>query len=158
MNGDHPFRVARGLWKEHPVVARAGSVTRRAGRPVPARSPTRKQILNIKHRSAAAVFWLPLITFGIYSIVWYAKTRGDMNRSGAKAMTTWWLLVPFAYFWYLWSLSKAIEQVTGASKGANYALLLLLGWIGQTIVQARINSHVAGVAVAAPAPAAATVA
>ena len=107
--------------------------------------------MNLKHRSAAAVFWLPFITFGIYSIVWYAKTRGDMNRNGAKAMTTWWLLVPFAYFWYLWSLSKAIETVTGASKGANYALLLLLGWIGQTIVQARINGSVANVPVSATA-------
>jgi hypothetical protein len=101
--------------------------------------------LNLKHRSAAAVFWLPLITFGIYSIVWCAKTRGDMNRNGANAMSTWWLLVPFAFFWYFWSLSKAIESVTGASKGANYALLLLLGWIGETIVQARINGR-AGIA------------
>ena len=108
----------------------------------------------LKHRSAAAVFWLPLITFGIYSLVWYAKTRGDMNRNGAAAMTTWWLLVPLAPFWYLWSLSKAIEKVTGASAGANYVLLLLLGSIGQAIVQARIN----GKTVTTLAPAAASMA
>lgn len=95
--------------------------------------------MNLTHRSAAAVFWLPLITFGIYSIVWYAKTRGDMTRNGAKPMTTWWLIVPIMSFIYLWSLSKAIEEVTGASKGANFALMLLLGWIGQAFVQARIN-------------------
>lgn len=107
--------------------------------------------LHLKHRSAAAVFWLPLITFGIYSLVWYAKTRGDMNRNGQKAMSTWWLLVPFAFFWYFWSLSKTIETVTGASKGANYALLLLLGWVGQTIVQARINGTRVNVALPAAA-------
>jgi hypothetical protein len=112
-------------------------------RPSPHSTDWKERDLNLKHRSAAAVFWLPLITFGIYSIVWCAKTRGDMYRNGAKAMTTWWLLVPFAFFWYFWSLSKAIEGVTGASKGANYALLLLLGWIGQTIVQARINGRAA---------------
>lgn len=105
--------------------------------------------MTLKHRSAAAVFWLPFVTFGIYSLVWYAKTRGEMNRNGAHAMTTWWLLVPFAPFWYLWSLSKAIEQITGASAGANYALMLLLGHIGQAIVQARIN----GKAVTTLAPA-----
>ena len=62
-----------------------------------------------------------------------------MTRNGAKAMSTWWLLVPFAFFWYFWSLSRAIDEVTGASRGSNYALLLLLGWIGQAFVQARIN-------------------
>jgi hypothetical protein len=110
--------------------------------------------VQLKHRSAAAVFWLPLITFGIYSIVWYAKTRGDMKVNGASPMTTWWLIVPLGAFWYLWSLSKAIEQVTGASKGANYALLLLLGSIGQTIVQGRINSRTrTAVVQAIPVPA-----
>ena len=108
--------------------------------------------MTLKHRSAAAVFWLPLITFGIYSIVWFAKTRGDMARNGAKAMTTWWLLVPFAFFWYFWSLSKAIEKVTGASTGANYALLLLLGWIGQAFVQGRINRRAGAVAVSSASP------
>lgn len=94
---------------------------------------------TLKHRSAAAVFWLPFITLGIYSLVWCAKTRGDMARNGAKAMTTWWLLVPFASFWYFWSLSKAIEKVTGKSTGTSYVMLILLGNIGQAIVQARIN-------------------
>ena len=110
-----------------------------------------RNLVNLKRRSAAAVFWLPIITLGIYSIVWYARTRGDMRRSGAKPMSTWWLLVPFAFFWYYWSLSKAIEKVTGASKGANYALLLLLGWIGQAFVQARINRRVRAALAGLPA-------
>lgn len=97
---------------------------------------------TLKHRSAAAVFWLPFITFGIYSIVWCAKTRGDMARNGVKAMSTWWLLVPLASFWYFWSLAKAVETVTGKSVGASYVVLILLGNIGQAIVQARINSTV----------------
>lgn len=97
---------------------------------------------NLKHRSGAGVFFLPIITFGIYAIVWYAKTRGDVNRNGAHAMTTWWLLCPFGAFWYLWSLAKGIGQVTGMGTGGNYVLLLLLGNIGMAIVQARINGAV----------------
>lgn len=95
----------------------------------------------LKHRSGAAVFFLPIITLGIYSIVWYAKTRGDMNANGAHAMTTWWIICPFGVFWYFWSLSKGIKEVTGIGTGGNYVLLLLLGSIGQAIVQARINSR-----------------
>lgn len=96
--------------------------------------------LQLKRRSAVAVFFLPIITFGIYSIMWLAKTRGEVNRSGAHAMTTWWILCPFGFFWYYWSLAKGINVVTGLGTGGNYALLLLLGGLGASIVQARINA------------------
>lgn len=58
-------------------------------------------------------------------------------------MTTWWLLVPLAAFWYLWSLSKAIEKVTGASAGANYVLMLPLGNIGQARIYGKTVTTVA---------------
>lgn len=99
-------------------------------------------ILQFKRRSAVAVFFLPIITFGIYSIVWLAKTRGEINRNGAHAITTWWILCPFGFFWYYWSLAKGINAVTGLSIGGNYALVLLLGNLGQAIVQAQINARV----------------
>ena len=101
--------------------------------------------VHLQRRSAAAVFFLPLVTFGIYSIAWYAKTRGEVNASGASAMTTWWILCPFGLFWYLWSLTKGINVATGLGTGGNYALLLLLGGIGQAIVQARMNDVRTGV-------------
>lgn len=94
----------------------------------------------MKPRSAAAVFFLPIITFGIYSIVWCAKTRGEVNAAGAHAITTWWILCPFGVFWYYWSLAKGISHVSGLGTGGNYALLLLLGNLGAAIVQARVNA------------------
>jgi hypothetical protein len=108
---------------------------------------------QLKRRSAAAVLLLPLITFGIYSIVWCAKTRGEVNRAGASAMTTWWLLCPFGAFWYFWSLAKGINVVTGLGTGGNYALMLLLGNIGQAIVQARMNGLPVAVSAAPTVPA-----
>ncbi|MFS2029402.1 MULTISPECIES: DUF4234 domain-containing protein [unclassified Curtobacterium] len=107
----------------------------------------------LKRRSALAVFFLPIITFGIYSIVWCAKTRGEVNQAGARAMTTWWILCPFGVFWYYWSLAKGISHVTGLGTGGNYALLLLLGNLGSAIVQARVNGQARQV-FAAPAAAA----
>lgn len=104
---------------------------------------------TLQHRSALAVFILTVVTFGIYSIVWYAKTRGELNRNGAHAMTTWWILVPFSMFWYGWSLAKGISHITGLGIGGNYVLLLLLGNLGQAIVQARINGAVSANAQAA---------
>jgi hypothetical protein len=108
--------------------------------------------VHLQRRSPAAVFFLPLITFGIYSIVWYAKTRGEVNANGARVITTWWTLCPFGLFWYLWSLAKGINNATGLGIGGNYALLLLLGGIGQAIVQARMNgAHPVGAAGVVPA-------
>lgn len=109
----------------------------------------------LERRSGAAVFFLPLITFGIYSIVWLAKTRGEVNRAGARVMTTWWILCPFGVLWYFWSLAKGISQVTGLGVGGNYALLLLLGNIGEAIVQARMNGQARALG-SAPRPAAFT--
>lgn len=104
---------------------------------------------TLQHRSALAVFILTVVTFGIYSVIWYAKTRGDVNRNGAHAITTWWILVPFSMFWYGWSLAKGISLVTGLGIGGNYVLLLLLGNLGQAIVQARINGAVSANALGA---------
>lgn len=94
---------------------------------------------TLKHRSAGGVFWIGVITLGIYAIVWYAKTRGEMKANGAQILSTWMIIVPIGGWVYLWQLSRGIEQVTGASKGANFALLLLLGGLGEAIVQGRIN-------------------
>ncbi|MBD8703709.1 DUF4234 domain-containing protein [Frigoribacterium sp. CFBP 13712] len=106
---------------------------------------------QLVRRSAAAVLLLPLITFGIYSIVWCAKTRGEVKRAGAP-MSTWWLLCPFGAFWYFWSLAKGINAVTGLGTGGNYALMLLLGNIGQAIVLARVNGLDATAATAPSVP------
>jgi hypothetical protein len=94
----------------------------------------------LKHRSPAAVLLLPLVTLGIYSIVWYVKTRGELNAAGASIATTWWIIVPFGAFYYLWSFGGGAQKVAGLSQGATFALLLLLGSIGQTIVQSQLNS------------------
>ncbi|GGE95726.1 DUF4234 domain-containing protein [Mycetocola zhadangensis] len=100
----------------------------------------------MKQRSAAAVFFLPLITFGIYWIVWLAKTRGEVNGQGTSVPTTWLFIVPFVSIWWLWTLSAGISKVSGGGTGGKFALLLLLGNIGATFVQAGMNTRSRGIA------------
>jgi hypothetical protein len=95
----------------------------------------------MKRRSAAAVFFLPLITLGIYWIVWLAKTRGELKAQGASVPTTWLYIVPIVSWWWLWKLSAGIAKVTGGGTGGKFALLLLLGNIGGTFVQAGMNER-----------------
>lgn len=97
----------------------------------------------MKRRSPAAVFFLPLITFGIYWIVWLAKTRGELKSQGASVPTTWLVIAPIVSIWWLWTFAAGISKVTGGGTGGKFALLLLLGSIGGTIVQAGMNSRAA---------------
>ncbi|WP_416348862.1 DUF4234 domain-containing protein [Microbacterium sp. STN6] len=93
----------------------------------------------MKRRSAAAVFFLPIITLGIYWLVWLAKTRGELKGQGAAVPTTWLYIVPIVSFWWLWKFSAGVTRVTGGSTGASFVLLLLLGSLGGAIVQSGMN-------------------
>ncbi len=96
----------------------------------------------MKHRSPAAVLLLPFITFGIYSLYWIVSTKSDINKVAApKVPTAWLLIVPIANFVFLWKYAAGAEQATkgAASQGATFALVLLLGPIGQAIVQSTYN-------------------
>jgi hypothetical protein len=50
----------------------------------------------MKKRSPIAVLFLPIITFGIYVLVWYVKTKDEMNTLGASLPTAWLLIIPLA--------------------------------------------------------------
>lgn len=96
----------------------------------------------MNNRSPVAVFFLTLFTAGIYGIVWFVKTKDEMNELGAEIPTLWWVLVPFAYFWWMWKYSEGVAQVTEGttSAGVAYLMLLLLGPVGQAIMQNSFNS------------------
>lgn len=99
----------------------------------------------LKNRSPVAVLLLPLITFGIYQIVWYVKTKNEMNQLGATIPTAWLVIVPFVNIWWLWEYSGGVERVTknGLSQVTSFLLVLLLGSIGDAIVQNSFNTTVA---------------
>ena len=48
----------------------------------------------MKNRNPIAVALLPLITFGIYSLYWQVKTKGEMNSLGADIPTAWLIVIP----------------------------------------------------------------
>lgn len=96
------------------------------------------------------MFFLPLITFGIYWIVWLAKTRGELNSQGASVPTTWLFIVPFVSIWWLWKFATGVSQVSGGGVGGKFSLLFFLGTIGAAFVQAGMNSRRRDFAGAAP--------
>ncbi|MEJ1178999.1 MULTISPECIES: DUF4234 domain-containing protein [unclassified Pseudarthrobacter] len=99
----------------------------------------------MKYRSIAAPLLLPLVTFGIYSLVWSVKTKNEMNKYGTGIPTAWLLIVPIANIVWLWKYSVGVEVFTrrGMGRHAAFWLMLLLGTIGSAIVQHEFNRKVA---------------
>lgn len=96
----------------------------------------------MKERNPLAVFLLPFVTFGIYSWYWAVKTKGEMNALGENIPTAWIWLIPFVgSLWWFWKYSEGVEHVSkGKLSGVlAFILLILLGNIGETIVQDTFN-------------------
>jgi len=88
------------------------------------------------------VFFVSLITFGIYGLVWYVKTKNEMNAKGAQIPTAWLLIIPIANIYWLWKYSQGVEFVTKKETSAAVAFILifLLSVIGMAIIQSRFNA------------------
>lgn len=110
----------------------------------------------MKKQNPLNVFLLSLFTFGIYGIVWLARTRGEMVRRGAEIPTTFLIILPFINLYYLWKWSQGVEHVTNGKMQWFIAFLLqwVLGSIGSAIIQDSFNT-VGESTVAAPVSASA---
>jgi hypothetical protein len=97
----------------------------------------------MKKRSPAAVLLLPFVTFGIYSWYWSVKTKGEMNKQGEHIPTAWiWLIPLVGSIWWYWKYSEGVEHVTKGKmeKIIAFILLMLLGMIGEAIIQDTFNN------------------
>ncbi len=95
----------------------------------------------MQYRSPIAVLLLPMVTFGIYSIVWYVTTKDRMNARGANIPTAWLIIIPIANWYWMWKFCEGVETVTKNAMGTGVAFLLLflLGTIGGAIIQSSLN-------------------
>ena len=108
----------------------------------------------MKKRSVAAVLLIPFITLGIYAIVWYVRTKNEMNALGAKIPTAWLMIIPIVNIYWAWKWSEGVDHVTQKALNAALAfvLIILLGPIGAAIIQSHFNK-LASTPAPAPTPA-----
>jgi len=95
----------------------------------------------MQHRNPIMVIFLPLITLGIYTLVWSVKTKNEMNAKGAQIPTAWLLIIPIVNDFWLWKFSEGVEVVTSKqmSAGVAFVLQFFLGVIGMAIIQDKLN-------------------
>jgi len=53
-----------------------------------------------------------MVTLGIYGLVWYVKTKEEMNAKGAEIPSAWLLIVPIANIIWMWKYSVGVEKLT----------------------------------------------
>ncbi len=97
----------------------------------------------MKNRSMLAVLLLPIITFGIYPLFWFASTKREMNRLGTDIPTAWLVIIPLINFWWMWKWSEGVEHVTNGKMSGPVAFLLMLviPWPGLAVVQDSFHKH-----------------
>jgi ABC-type transport system involved in cytochrome c biogenesis permease subunit len=108
----------------------------------------------MQQRNPVTVFFLSLITFGIYSLVWEVKTKNELKSQGADIPTAWLIIVPIANLYWIWKYSLGVEQVSKGKVSAvlTLILLLLLSIVGQPILQSEFNKLGTAPAGDGPAP------
>jgi hypothetical protein len=95
----------------------------------------------MQRRDPLMVAFLSLITFGIYGLVWYVKTKNEMNAKGAEVPTAWLIIVPIVGWFWLWKFCQGVEMVTnkGLSGAMAFLLLIFLSPVGVYIIQDALN-------------------
>lgn len=96
----------------------------------------------MKNRNSVAVLVLFVITFGIYSLYWFIKTRRELVDRGASIPTTILIIIPIAnlYYFYMWSMGAA--KVLKKEEMFGYLLTVLMIFIspvGALIAQDEFN-------------------
>ncbi len=95
----------------------------------------------MKNRNIFVVFILNILTLGLYYIFWLEDTKRDMVKKGADIPSTWLVLIPVIYLWYLWKWSVAAKQVTNRLNPFVISLIMHFLWIiGPSIMQQLFNS------------------
>ncbi len=101
--------------------------------------------MAVKERNPWFVVIVSIITFYIYGLYWFYKTRKELNELTGNKTSPWlWtigLFIPFVNLYVIW---KYCEDVEAVSKKAYDKLLLFLAWIvfvpiAQFVTQGELN-------------------
>ncbi len=108
----------------------------------------------MKNRGIAAVILLPFVTFGIYALYWFVKTKGELNEKGAEIPTAWLLIIPLVNIYWMYKYYEGAEKVT--DKKVSAVLMFVLGLFVTSLVPMALCQDAynnLGAATAAPSPA-----
>lgn len=94
----------------------------------------------MQQRSPIVVLILTAVTFGIYGIVWYIKTKDEMNAAyGAGIPSGIFLFLPILNLLFIWKWSNGAEKATGQSAALTFIIMLMIPVIGIPMMVSKFN-------------------
>ena len=93
-------------------------------------------------RSIGMLYVLMIVTFGIYAIYWFIKTKGEINQNyNENIPTCWFLIIPIANIYWLFRFTEVFtKRVRQKDDVALYFILFLfVSIITPYIVQSELN-------------------
>jgi hypothetical protein len=99
--------------------------------------------MAVKRRNPALVIIFSILTFGIYGIYWFVKTKGEINSMGANIPTAWLMIIPIANLYFLYKYSEGFCNFV--KKGDNiilwFLLFFLISPLAMILVQIELNKY-----------------
>ena len=98
----------------------------------------------IKKRNLKAVLILTLITFGIYGIYWFVKTKEEIKSQGAQIPTAWLVIIPIANLYFLYKYSEGFSVFVKKDNSPIlwFLLFLVILPVAVFFVQMELNKFV----------------
>jgi hypothetical protein len=113
------------------------------GPPPPATTTIGQGPFMKKRNPVAVALILPIVTIGIYPLVWLVKTKTELNtltRGAVTIPTAWvWFIPLVGYIWWLARYSEAVTLMTKRSSISTFLWLFFLGSIGMGVRQSTYN-------------------
>ena len=97
--------------------------------------------MGIQRRNPVLVIIFTIITFGIYSIYWFVKTKDEINSLGAEIPTAWLLIIPIANLYFQYKYADGFSEFVKKDDNAImwFLLLFLVGPVAMIIFQIELN-------------------
>src|SRR5262245_49790393 len=97
--------------------------------------------MKIKHRSPVAIIILTIVTFGIYGLYWFVKTKGEINSLGAQIPTALLIIVPIANIYFVYKYSEGFATYVMKDKNTIlwFLLYLVVAPVAMILVQIELN-------------------
>ena len=94
---------------------------------------------TIQRRDVILVYFLGIITLGVYYIYWLVKTKTEINGLGAQIPTAWLLIIPIANIYWFYKYAEGFSLQV--KKDNNAVLWFLLFWLVTIITPAIVQSE-----------------
>lgn len=81
------------------------------------------------------------ITFGLYGLYWFVKTKNNMNQKGAKIPTAWLMVIPLVNVYWLYKYAEgfAVKLQKDKHSFVWFLVFFFIPILTPLLVQLKLN-------------------